>query len=360
MVEVTIPYEIQSYINSNLSSFSASIYLRETDLDLCTHLSKIKEKNFPHFSFKFNCKKLLSIKSARLYMIEVSKISVNINHEESNGYFFLIEDIVNDAFVVITPDNKRFLKRVVHLFMQTYLYGAISRVYITSKDIYDILNKIEEDNNIKLFTRWCTGKRLFSQNPDTIIKFVDKLIPFDEAFEQAQREKMNINWIQIESKLEELDESRVKFSISRSCDVTSSLKNINLVYIIFGFILSKGKLTQSFLKGREIKPNTPARPIVLGFREKLLEDLDRKKKLIETFDKYKKCNYSVIHGGNPHIYLYISDRLDKSSYSIRSVGSDKILIIPLLKSTYSSLIRFIEFLSENFTEYESIKEIVNG
>jgi hypothetical protein len=55
--------------------------------------------------------------------------------------------------------------------------------------------------------------------------------------------------------------------------------------------------------------------------------------------------------------MYLRDSIDSSSFSLRSVGSDKILLIPQLKATYSSLTRFIHFLTENFIEYEDMLEI---
>jgi len=347
----SFPIEIQSYLNANLNSFSASIYLKEKEIDVVSYLNDIKETEFSHFKFEFFAKCLITTKKTNLFKIDISKTS--INRDPVKGYFFLIEDNETNSFIAITPGNMKFLRRVVHTFLQKYLYEIISRVYINSKDIYNSIQLLQKSMNMSFYTRWCTGKRLFSETPDTLIKFMDKLIPFEDAFSQARKQKMSINWIQLESS----KTKKIKFSISRTCDISSNLETLPTIYKIILNIINKGKETKTFLSGRELVIDSDAKPIVLKYNGNILEDLDKKRKLINTINKYNQCNYSVIHGGNPHIYLYISDKLDKSSFSLRSVGSDELLIIPLLKSSYSSLIRFIEFLSENFVEYEKLTEI---
>lgn len=61
-----------------------------------------------------------------------------------------------------------------------------------------------------------------------------------------------------------------------------------------------------------------------------------------------------MHSGNPHVYLSILDRNDNSSFSVRTYGEDSLLLIPQIKTSSLSLMRFSEFLVSSF--YEGVIE----
>jgi len=350
-----IPSEIQTIINSNLDNFVASVYIEEKKIDIEEYFKDTLERNFPYFSFDFKVKKIIRTKEIILFKFDVEKFT-HQNSKVVKGSFFLIHNLNAKIIFIISPETKHFMDRVIHPFMQSYLYDKISRIYVTSKEIFKILELLEGYLKNPLLSKLCTGTRPFGDHPDKILKWGDKLIPFRECFNLAREEALSINWIRVEAYNH--DKKRVlKMDISRGSNISSNLNCINEVYSVLNIIIKKGENDLKILSNKEIKKDKPATPIVIQYDRNILENLETKKKLLETIEKYKECNFSVVHGGNPHIYMYLRDSIDSSSFSLRSVGSDKILLIPQLKATYSSLTRFIHFLTENFIEYEDILEI---
>ena len=355
--KLLIPTEIRTILNANLDNFSASLYVEENPIDIDNFFEQKIRTDFSYYKYNFSHRRIIESKGVMLYTFNVEKIPANPDFEPLKGLFFLIKDSINKIIFVISPENKKYLSRVVHSFMEDYFYTKISRVYITSKEIFEILEIIENKIKQPILSNWCTGTRLFSEHPDKIIRWGDKLISFRECFDLAKKEKMSINWIRSEAYDDE-GYQKIKLDISRDCNLVSNLKWINEIYEALNIIITKGKEDLNLLSNKEIKEDSPARPILLSYPEKVLSNKELKEKFLETIDKYNRCNYSVIHGGNPHIYMYIKDSIDTSSFSLRSVGSNKILIIPQLKSTYAALMRFIHFLNENFTEYNKLNEVI--
>ena len=351
-----IPYEIQSFINANLNNFVASLYIEETEVDVLKHLNQNLQKDFSYFKFDFSVKEIIRHDGFILYKLFLVKIPCNPDNDMLKGEFFLIKDVLRKIYFIISPNSKNYLDKAIHSFMEIYFYNRISRVYLTSKEIFQILDLLEKHLKKQILTKWCTGKRLFSDRPDTISRWGDELISFRECFDIANKEKMSINWIRVVS-YDEQKNRKLKMDISRECNISSNLSNIDEIYGLLNVVIQKGEKDLELLKNKEIKEDRPATPIVLEYKQGILQDTEIKTKLIEKIEEYGKCNYSVIHGGNPHIYMYIKDSIDSSSFSIRSIGADKILVIPQLKSTYAALMRFIHFLTENFTEYETVSEI---
>ncbi len=357
-LQVELPTEIKTIINSNIKQFALTVYVEEESLGmtLLEYLESGSNKESAHYDLKFKCTEIINTKNFSLSKIDLNKIPYNSKSSEIGGFFFIIHDYLKKVYFIITPENKEFLDKVVHVFMKDYFYNKISRVYLTSKDIYDVLSRLKDKLKRPIMTKWCTGKRLFSENPETVSKWGNKFIPFEKCFEIAKHEKMTINWIRVRC-FDDKENYLLNLDISREGNIVSNLKFIEQIYGIISIVLKKGSDDLKLLQGKEIKKDTPAIPILLEYKEEILTNKEIKEKLIDTINNYEHCNYSVIHGGNPHIYMYIRDAIDFSSFSLRSLGTKKILLIPQLKSTYSALIRFIHFLNEHFTEYENILEI---
>lgn len=353
-----LPLEIQTFLSSNVTNFVSCIYLKTENVDFSNYLNDLLFMDSTNSVFHFNYKKLVEINQKTLFQFNIKKVFSDKKKDPKEGFFFLIEDNLNKVYFAISPENKDFFNKVINPFIQEYFYDKISKVFITSKEIYNILARLEIILQNKVMTNWCTGKRVFQENPDTISKWTDKKVTFQQCFSKANQEKMSINWIRISSY--DLKYKRdVKMDISRDACISGNFHNITEIYNILNIIISKGKKDFKILNDKQITKNSPAIPIVLDYQTDILVNKELKEKLIGTINKYKNCTYSVIHGGNPHIYMYVRDSIDSSSFSLRTLGPGKILLIPQLKATYSSLIRFIHFLNENFTEYKELYEIRN-
>ena len=68
-----------------------------------------------------------------------------------------------------------------------------------------------------------------------------------------------------------------------------------------------------------------------------------------------------MHGGNPHLYMYLKDDKTGSSYALRTLGTNKMIITPQYHSDTSAFEKLVDYLTDRFSEYEELKEVsVNG
>lgn len=59
-----------------------------------------------------------------------------------------------------------------------------------------------------------------------------------------------------------------------------------------------------------------------------------------------------MHSGNPYLHLMMRDIKDNSSYTLKNVSYRDLMICPQIISSNSSLIRILDFISNNIFEYE--------
>ncbi len=352
-----IPSDIQLILSGNLIPSTSTVYLNEYKEDIYTLIKSIKEFNFRYYKFKFHSNEIL--KTGQFLLIEVflTKIANREDSKEVKGTFYILEDLEEAKLFIFTKNNIRFMNKAIHVFMNHYFYPQISRVYLTSKEIFDLLVGLEKLIKSQLLCRVCSGKGLFAKIPETIVSYQKgkKLKNFKEAFEKALDDNKWVHYIYLESHSK--DYGNIKFSISRDGNIHLINGKFELLVQLIYNIYEIGDKWSKVLKEREIKPKQRPKPILLKYKSNILSEKENRERLIEEISNYHECSYSIIHGGNPHIYMYILDRLDKSSFSLRSLGGSTLLVTPQLMTTYASLMRFIDHLVQNFSEYDEMNEI---
>ncbi len=103
-------------------------------------------------------------------------------------------------------------------------------------------------------------------------------------------------------------------------------------------------------RSRKETPGRKPRPLLVDFGAGVFRNGRVRKKFSRIMEKYPNCGYSVMHEGNPHTYIAVLDRNDLSSFSVRTMGDDRLLITPQIKCSAASLMRFSEFLTASFRE----------
>jgi len=61
-------------------------------------------------------------------------------------------------------------------------------------------------------------------------------------------------------------------------------------------------------------------------------------------ENYRRCTYSVVHSGNPHLYMYVMDSVDYSTFSVRTAGTNRLVITPQVMTSAASMLRFAQHL----------------
>jgi len=125
---------------------------------------------------------------------------------------------------------------------------------------------------------------------------------------------------------------------------------INILNIIYNKIIEKF----DYLDKRERKDtsNNDTKPFILRFNESIFSTKEKISFFIDSLTNFPKCTYAVMHSGNPYLHLMMRDIKDNSSYTLKTVNHRDLMICPQIISSNSSLIRILDFISNNIFEYE--------
>lgn len=265
------------------------------------------------------------------------------------GSFLALQS--GESVYLITGQPTRFVRDGL-FYLAHKMYPELIMPYITSEEIHQILNASSKAFETELFYTKFVAKKMFGR-AFTDISFATKREPkaydaYTEAFKNARNRGLWIDAIRVFSK-----KARIDFSISRS----GLLKYYRGAFETYhNFVLSRiwefyaQRLKRFENRGRRDQPGKEPNPLLIKFDSNVFEDVAVRKQLINIIGNYDFCSYSVIYGGNPHVYVGIVDRVDNSSFSLRTYGPDSIVIVPQVKSTKAALMRFSKHLLDNFRE----------
>lgn len=263
------------------------------------------------------------------------------------GTFFVLQK--NLSTHIITGEKNIFLRNVV-LFINKNLFPKLLRAYVTSEELYDLLDNFCRAEQTELRYKEFVYKKMFGEafTDRRHEKRLDpqKYKPFQEAFKKAREQD---GW---------LDRIRVfgngyTFTISRGGILRFYEGNFGDYYKYFMSRFAEAANTRWKVfekRGRRESPQKEVRPILVAFDSNVFEDPTIRKQFLQTMSTYSNCAYSVIHGGNPHLYIAVLDRADNSSFTIRTYGPNSLLLMPQIRTTKAALVRFSKHLLDNFQE----------
>ena len=311
--------------------------------------TELKKTN-PIFDYQINIKKQQDFARITHFTCSIT----DTKSDSTIGTFQLIAK--EDELYAITGEKAVFFKNVL-LKMLRGFYPSIIPAFIHSDGIYEVLDNFEKSTNIDLKKKKAVEKQIFGQSPRTEISYETKKIgreypTFKEAFEEARNNDSWIDRIQILG-ANPIINQHVQFSLSRRGDVSIEKGTFDM---FFSYILSpiikrsKDRREQFSHRSRKEQDDKKSHPLIVNFRKDIFKDVKTRKEFSRILDKYPHCNYSIIHDGNPHVYLSVLDRLDNSSFSVRTIGHNSLLLIPQIKTSSLALMRFSEFLVSSFYE----------
>jgi hypothetical protein len=245
----------------------------------------------------------------------------------------------------ITGDSPLFVRGGI-MYLARKLYPDLTIAYITEEEIRNILESLSKAENVKLLYSKFVAKKMFGE-PYTGLGYTKA--PLQQAFKIARNEGLWIDNIRVYS--EEAD--RIDFRLSRAGYLVYRRGNFELYYrhvltLIEEYCSKRLKIFEK--RGRREIENKEPKPILVQFDADIFQDTSVRKQLIDVISKYDFCNFSVIHNGNPHVYMNIVDRVDNSTYSLRTYGPNALVIVPQIKATAASLMRFSKHLMDEFRE----------
>lgn len=274
--------------------------------------------------------------------------------DEELGKFQSLQ--INDELYILSGSKADFFDKIV-LQLLRRLYPVVLSAFIHSNGIYQILEHFETVMNIKLKKRDAVRKQIFGFSPRTerdweVFKEGRSYPTFQEAFEESKNEDLWIDSIKVFSG-ENVKRPKIQFSISRK-GLVSLDKGVfdsifsNVLHLIIE--RSKERREQFKHRSRSEQSDKKPKPLIVKFGKDVFEKMETREEFSRILEKYTHCNYSIMHSGNPHVYLSILDRNDNSSFAVRTYGEDSLLLIPQIKTSSLSLMRFSEFLVSSFYE----------
>jgi hypothetical protein len=239
--------------------------------------------------------------------------------------------------------------------MTRIAYPDLLRGYILTEEIFKLLDDFSKTIKTPLRYNEFWYKKLFGEaftdRRHEKRWDIEKYGIFEEAFLKAREEGGWLDRINVFG-------GNFDFSIDRN-GVLKFRKGAFSDYYhyflsrIIDVVSARWKLFEK--KGRAEQPEYEVKPILVEFENVVFDDVELKKQFIQELSRYPNCSYSIIHGGNPHLYLSILDRVDNSSFSIRTYGTNALLISPQIRTTKAALVRFSTYLLNNFQEGKMVE-----
>lgn len=347
-----LPTEIILTLSQNLRSASCTSYaIASSKFDLYKSILALNSHSqLDRYAY------LISVtwedKSSNFFKISLVKRPVQESYFERKLDAYVWIDIRDSAIYFFADAPLDTLNAVLHNFIDDHFYKELNRCYVTSQELRDSINYLQSKEKYSFSSKWWTAKEKFGSE----IKFEKTLVPALECFNLAKHRNASVNWIRLH--VDTPDKKQFKLDISREGNVyVSEIKNLGVAFFFMNAFFSISKAQSVFLEDRNLTEKSPPKPVQLLYSEEVFKAHINRGTLIKKMREYKDVSYSVIHGVNPHVYILITDTKDFSSFTLRTLRTNSILIIPHSYATSGAMGRFIHFLNENFEEYSEMKEL---
>jgi len=270
-------------------------------------------------------------------------ISREVRARKIRGSFLVLQ--IGCFVFLITGYRPPFLRKCI-MYIARQMYPDIMVAYITTEEIHEILQNLSKVKNTELLYSKYVAKKVFGEH-FTSLGYARA--PYTEAYKKTRdaRPRLWIDSIRVFSP----NDTQVDFRLSRQGHLTYYKGNFEEYYEhILAPIEEYCSRRLEIFEKRGRRETIEVRPLSIQYDSKVFEDPSIRKQLINVIAKYDFCNFSVIHKGNPHVYLNIVDRVDNSTFSLRTYGSDSVIIAPQVKASKASLMRFSKHLMDKFLE----------
>lgn len=287
-------------------------------------------------------KKILSDKEEqKIYLVQLNGIF------EKAPKFIIIENPLK-FFIVLGTEKRRiwdyFINKITKEFPR-----QIGFSFLTSYEIREILEQSQKQSDTKFYYNRFVAKGVFGKNIDFTDVYYEKLKekPFSEAFSKAKNKKGWVRMIEIYG-----EKKSFSFIINYRGQITLSHGTLSF---LFSNLLNKeieifNEKNKFYEKRDRINTNNNPKKIIIEFEGEVFDDKKKILQFLKKIEKYPSCNYTVVEGGNPFLYVNILDRRDMSAFSIRTYKDNSLLLLPKIKTSAYSLQRFSKYLIEKFME----------
>ena len=300
-----------------------------------------------------------------VWRLEITRNIYGRKKRVIQGLALLIKHDRPNIYVVITHEKSDYVKNGLQTFFNKY-YPDIAKTYLTSNNQERILENLERKTNGKIFsTRLIAYKKNKRKNArrsiESIVKYIDE--SFIDSFKKARENDEWVNKIDFQLLCPEI--------ISKPSSHTESIKQKVIFngYLSHPGILKCNKNFSAFYKnivedvaaiGAENKiffdkrarikeEDYKSKPVIIEYDYPIFSDKEQNARLINALFELPKSSCSVFHA-NPYVHTSIVDYIDGSAYDIWVLSSNRISVVPQMKSTFASFERLCDHIFRKFKE----------
>jgi len=315
--------------------------------------------------------------NSNLITLKLTKTIKHIEEYNISGYLNLVKIANSNVYVAISYDSLKFVKQVMLKYF-THFYSNFSRLYVSSNQVKQILDKLKESTSGEIVTDRVVSYSRINNKPQIIIDKQDKLLEIQkvkEGFKKRTKES-DLRWTDEDysksfKRAAENDQwiDKITFSVrkenselffgSLSRDgLFKCNRNLKLFFSTILDTVSKigNEKVKLFKQRSRLENNGVIKPLTIEFSGNIFNDVEQNHKLVKVLSEFPKSSYTVYHG-NPYLHASLVDYCDGSSYDLWVLSEDRMIIVPQLKASFSSISRFCEHIFRRFRE-GNIKELV--
>lgn len=275
-----------------------------------------------------------------------------------SGEFSLARVSRSNIYVAVTSDKQSFVKRVMMKFFEDS-FSECSRLHITSTHIQGMLDRVKGALQCEIVTdrtvsysRLDNRKTVITGRPHRI-KESDLRWTEEDYKETFIRASENNQWIDRIS-FYALKDKRMLFyaTLSREGMFNCNRDVGTFFRIVVSQLSDVGEKNTGLFSHKSRNENKgEIRPISISYRVGVFDDVEQNRRLANVISTLPRSSASVYHG-NPYLHMSLVDYLDGSSYDVWVVSTDRLIIIPQLRATFSSISRVCEHILKRFLEGE--------
>jgi hypothetical protein len=227
------------------------------------------------------------------------------------------------------------------------LYPMATRAFLTSNEMYKLIQHANCQYNYDLRIRQ-EHTREISLDSESAMGYhgrpTSELPSVDEVFKNRRNTRRYLTMCKLIAA-----NKNNPIEITFSGDGHIGLYEGSFEEIFHGFItpiieVSSERVRRFSNRSMSETEDKKPKPISILFDSQPFEDVKDIQVLVGHIKNYTHCNYSIVHAGNPHLYMYIMDSADYSTFSVRTLGPDKIIVSPQIKTSAESMVRFTNHL----------------
>ena len=315
--------------------------------------------------------------NSNLITLKLTKTIKHIEEYNISGYLNLVKIANSNVYAAISYDSLKFVKQVMLKYFN-HFYSNVSRLYVSSNQVKQILDKLKESTSGEIVTDRVVSYSRINNKPQIIIDKQDKLLEIQkvkEGFKKRTKES-DLRWTDEDysksfKRAAENDQwiDKITFSVrkenselffgSLSRDgLFKCNRNLKLFFSTILDTVSKigNEKVKLFKQRSRLENNGVIKPLTIEFSGNIFNDVEQNHKLVKVLSEFPKSSYTVYHG-NPYLHASLVDYCDGSSYDLWVLSEDRMIIVPQLKASFSSISRFCEHIFRRFRE-GNIKELV--